>query len=79
MDLILWRHAEAEDGTADAGRKLTDKGLKQAQQMAAWLAPRLPQNTRILVSPATRTQQTAAALDREFETVKEVGLARSAG
>ena len=74
MDIILWRHAEAEDGIPDATRKLTDKGQKQAQQMAAWLATHLPQNTRILVSPATCTQQTAAALGREFETVKEVGL-----
>lgn len=74
MDLILWRHAEAEDGLPDTGRKLTDKGQKQAKQMADWLKPRLPQNTRILVSPATRAQQTAAALGMEFETVKEVGL-----
>ena len=74
MDIILWRHAEAEDGIPDATRKLTDKGQKQAQQMAAWFASRLPQNTRILVSPSTRTQQTAAALGLEFETVKEVGL-----
>jgi phosphohistidine phosphatase len=78
MDLILWRHAEAEDGTPDAGRKLTDKGQKQAKQMADWLKARLPQNTRILVSPATRTQQTAAALGMEFETVKEVGLSANA-
>jgi len=75
MNLILWRHAEAEDGVPDAGRKLTDKGQKQAKQMADWLKPRLPENTRILVSPATRTQQTAAALGMKFETVKEVGLA----
>ena len=79
MDIILWRHAEAEDGIPDATRKLTDKGQKQAQQMAAWYASRLPQNTRILVSPSTRTQQTAAALGREFETVKEVGLATTPG
>jgi len=75
MDLILWRHAEAEDSLPDAGRILTDKGQKQAKLMADWLKPRLPQNTRVLVSPATRTQQTAAALGMEFETVKEVGLA----
>jgi phosphohistidine phosphatase len=75
MDLILWRHAEAEDGLPDAGRKLTDKGQKQAKQMANWLKSRLPQHTRILVSPATRAQQTAGALGSEFETVKEVGLA----
>lgn len=74
MDLILWRHAEAEDGLPDTGRKLTDKGQKQAKQMADWLKPRLPQNTRILVSPATRAQQTVAALGKAFETVKEVGL-----
>ena len=74
MDLILWRHAEAEDSVPDAGRKLTDKGLIQAQRMAAWLKPRLPHHTRILVSPATRTQQTAAALEMQFETVKEVGV-----
>ena len=36
--------------------------------MAAWLGPRLPATTRILVSPAVRTQQTAAALGHPFET-----------
>lgn len=74
MDLILWRHAEAEDGAPDSARRLTDKGLKQAQQMAAWLKPRLPQATRILVSPAVRTQQTATALGMEFELAEAVGL-----
>ena len=74
MDLILWRHAEAEDGVPDAKRKLTDKGQKQAQQMAAWLRDHLPQNTRILVSPAIRTQQTAQALDLPFETLIEVNI-----
>ncbi|WP_018411816.1 SixA phosphatase family protein [Methyloversatilis thermotolerans] len=68
MDLILWRHAEALDTVPDATRKLSARGEKQAKQMAAWLKPRLPRNTRILVSPATRCQQTAAALDLEFET-----------
>jgi len=29
MELILWRHAEAEDSFPDAGRKLTAKGLVQ--------------------------------------------------
>ena len=29
MDLILWRHAEAEPGEPDLGRRLTAKGLKQ--------------------------------------------------
>lgn len=68
MDLILWRHAEAEDGVPDMARALTAKGRKQAVQMARWLREHLPKDTRILVSPATRAQQTAAALTHEFET-----------
>src|SRR5674476_1390644 len=62
MDLILWRHAEAEDGTPDHARELTAKGIKQAGKVAAFLHQHLPQDHRILVSPATRTQQTVAAL-----------------
>ncbi len=73
MELILWRHAEAEDGVPDSTRNLTDKGLKQARVMAEWFEPRLPKNTRILVSPTKRTQQTATALGGDFETVKEIG------
>ena len=73
MELILWRHAEAEEGAPDSSRKLTSKGKKQAQLMAEWLKPRLPDGTRLIVSPATRTQQTAAALSSQFETLKEIG------
>ena len=40
MELILWRHAEAEDGIPDLDRKLTAKGRKQAEKMAAFLRPR---------------------------------------
>lgn len=78
MELILWRHAEAEDGAPDSERKLTDKGQKQAKTMAEWLKPRLPKNTLILVSPTKRTQQTAAALDDDFQTTDEVGPGVSA-
>lgn len=73
MELILWRHAEAEDGFPDAARKLTEKGLKQAHNMAQWLKPRLPKKARIIVSPAKRTQQTALALSNDFETIQEIG------
>jgi phosphohistidine phosphatase len=72
MDLILWRHAEAEPGEPDLGRRLTSKGLKQAERMAAWLESRLPETTRILVSPADRSQQTALALGRKFRTVNDI-------
>ena len=68
MELILWRHAEAEDGLADMARQLTARGAKQADKMADFLRPRLPDDTRILVSPAKRTQQTALALSKNFTT-----------
>jgi phosphohistidine phosphatase len=71
MDLILWRHAEAldvDDGE-DLDRALTGRGERQAARMASWLNHHLPATTRILVSPARRAQQTAAALDRKFKTV----------
>ncbi len=68
MDLLLWRHAEAEDGIPDIKRKLTPRGEKQAQQMAAWLKTHAPENLRIVASPARRCQQTVQALDLSFET-----------
>ena len=74
MNLILWRHAEAEDGSPDAARKLTAKGEKQAQKLARWLKERVEKPVRILVSPTVRTQQTAAAFSTKFETNTEVGV-----
>lgn len=69
-DLILWRHAEAEDigpEPSDASRRLTTRGLRQAERMATWLNRHLPAETSILVSPATRTRQTADALARPYQ------------
>jgi phosphohistidine phosphatase len=72
MDLILWRHADAgellEDQT-DADRPLTKKGERQARQMGTWLQQHLPETSKILVSPTTRTRQTADALERRFRIV----------
>ena len=79
MDLILWRHCEAEAGEPDLGRRLTSKGLKQAERMAEWLERHLPDTCRILVSPADRAQQTAAALPRKFKTVPELAPGASVG
>jgi phosphohistidine phosphatase len=67
MDLILWRHAEAEPGEPDLERALTPKGIKQARRMADWLTGQLPDSCRILVSPARRTLQTAEPLGRKFK------------
>ena len=72
MDLILWRQCEAEPGEPDLGRRLTSKGLKQAERMAEWLERHLPDTCRILVSPADRAQQTASALPRKFRTLPEL-------
>lgn len=76
MELILWRHAEAEPGEPDEGRALTAKGHKQAGKMAEWLDRNLPNTCRILVSPTRRTVQTAEALGRRFKV--HAGLAPDA-
>jgi phosphohistidine phosphatase len=73
MDLILWRHADAQDGSPDLARELTSKGHRQAADMAKWLKLHLPSDNEILVSPAARAQQTAQALTHEFKTVEEIG------
>jgi len=69
MDLILWRHAEAEDGLPDLERPLTPRGQKHAARMAGWLQQRLPAKFVVLASPARRAQDTAQALGAPFRTV----------
>jgi phosphohistidine phosphatase len=72
MDLILWRHAEAEEGKADLERELTAKGRKQAQRVAEWLQQRLPAQYVLISSPAARAQQTAQALGARFKIAKQI-------
>lgn len=79
MDLILWRHAEAEDwpegdpqGGSDLERSLTSRGEKQAARMANWLDRQLPEGARIFVSPARRCEQTALALGRKYKIRNEL-------
>jgi phosphohistidine phosphatase len=82
MDLILWRHAEAEDesGTGDdLQRALTSRGEKQAARVGAWLDRQLPEGTRILCSPARRCEQTALALGRKFKVHKGLAPGASVG
>ena len=70
MDLVLWRHAEAQEwveGCDDLARALTPRGQKQAARMADWLDRQLPERTRILVSPALRAEQTAMAINRKYK------------
>ncbi|MEP6963997.1 MAG: histidine phosphatase family protein [Polaromonas sp.] len=79
MDLVFWRHAEAEDApdgdlqaSSDLARALTARGEKQALRMAGWLDRQLPGSTRIMVSPARRCEQTALALGRKFKIREEL-------
>lgn len=69
MDLILWRHCDAEPGEPDLARHLTAKGLRQAQRVAQWLDRHLPATCRILVSPAERCGETARELRRAYSVV----------
>ena len=80
MELILWRHADAEDAgpRGDASRRLTKKGRKQAERMAKWLGPRLEGEWRIVVSPAERALETVEPLGREVEVRDSVSTAASA-
>ena len=88
MDLILWRHAEAHElvevpaqlaiASADASRKLTHRGKRQAARMAEWLDRQLPGSTRIVSSPALRCVQTAEALGRKFRLCSEIDTSGSA-
>jgi phosphohistidine phosphatase len=77
MELILWRHADAEDpGPAgDNARRLTKRGRKQAERMAEWLRERVGPEWRIVVSPAKRALETVKPLERDYEVRDSVGTA----
>jgi phosphohistidine phosphatase len=77
MELILWRHAEAEPGEPDNTRALTARGRKQAMKMAGWLDCHLPPGCKIWCSPASRTVQTAESLGRKFKIHDDLGIASS--
>ncbi len=75
MDLVLWRHAEAQEwgeGCDDLARALTARGEKQAARVAKWLDRQLPEGARIWVSPARRCEQTAQALGRKYKVREEL-------
>jgi phosphohistidine phosphatase len=79
MNLILWRHAEAEEfASGDLARALTTRGRKQAQNVAKWLRTRLPEDAVILASPAVRTIQTAETLSDQYRVVREIAPNASA-
>ena len=80
MELVIWRHAEAEDEQPDRDdlqRALTARGEKQAARMAQWLDLHLPENARILSSPALRCEQTVLQLGRKYKLREELAPAGS--
>jgi phosphohistidine phosphatase len=79
MELILWRHAEAEDAAAggDAARALTRRGRKQSARMGDWLKARLSDEWVVLSSPAKRAVQTAEGLGMDFEQREALGTSAS--
>jgi phosphohistidine phosphatase len=67
--LLLWRHAEAEDwhDMGDLARRLTPKGREQAQRAAQWIISLCQSQgwkPGLVASPAVRAQQTAETLSR---------------
>jgi phosphohistidine phosphatase len=77
MELILWRHAEAEEAQGDAPdaqRALTAKGKKQARKIAKWLAQRIEGKVRVIASPTQRTRQTAEAYAKNFEIEEAIDV-----
>ncbi|AZG14081.1 MULTISPECIES: SixA phosphatase family protein [Cupriavidus] len=87
MNLILWRHAEAEDlpdalsisRSADLQRPLTRRGRKQAEASADWLRAHLPADYRVVCSPALRTRETAAALSGKAEILDDLAPGADVG
>jgi phosphohistidine phosphatase len=78
VEIILWRHADAEEGVPDLDRNLTAKGRKQAKRVADWLQNRLPSKFILLSSPARRASQTAEALRPAFRIVERLAPGASA-
>ena len=72
LRLYLLRHAHAvEEAPTDKERPLSDKGIKQIQQLIPQLAPRIlsqyQRPNKVLSSPALRALQTAKELLRQLQ------------
>ena len=77
MDMILWRHAEAENTTPDEGRVLTTRGRRHARAMAKWLREHVKGKVRVVASTALRAQQTAQALMNDFDISSDIAVGAS--
>ena len=73
MELILWRHADADENEEDLSRKLSPRGHRQVAWIAGWLQQRLPTRFAVFTSPAERAKETAAALGVETKVCERLG------
>lgn len=70
MVVYFLRHAEAESGTgSDAKRKLTTKGLEQAEKVGRFLVTYGLLPEAILTSPLVRAKQTAKLVAKKLGRV----------
>ena len=80
--LLLLRHAQTEDarpGRPDAGRRLTDAGLRQAREVGEHLRAAQIAIDHAVCSTAERAQQTLAALALTGATVEVTSRLYNAG
>lgn len=80
MDLILWRHADAEEALGrvpDMDRPLTERGRKQAQRIADWLRGQHTKDLRVIASPARRAVQTAQTLGVPVKVNRQLAIGAS--
>lgn len=72
MDLILVRHAEAEEGTVDFSRRLTSKGKKECQIIVKFLLKRISYNFTVYSSPLLRAKETASFFKKEIKIMDQL-------
>jgi len=72
LDLILLRHAEAEDTSPDSQRKLTPKGRKDAAKVAEWLLQKMAKDFVLYSSDLLRAKETARKFLREPVIIDEL-------
>ncbi len=71
MKIYLLRHAEAAEGTPDAERPLTQKGIAQSRAMGRFLAERGVKFDAAFTSPLVRAVETAEYVLEELQGKKK--------
>src|SRR3984957_8011118 len=65
VNLYLMRHCEPTPGVPmDGSRSLTPAGVKQAEQMAAWLVAEIGRVDYVVTSPFARASETAEVMGK---------------